>query len=147
MHIIVDTREQNPLKFNCDTIRKGLKFGDYGCLSASGHQIPVIFERKGLGDLFNSLTKGYDRLRKVFLRAEKSGFKLVIVIEGTKERVLEGYEHSHRDPASIIKQLETIERKYGVTHMFFKTRHQMSAHIQEYFECLAKEYEESNGKT
>lgn len=135
MLIITDTREQAPLKFSCETVRKCLKFGDYGAM-VGDYQIPVVFERKGLGDLFNSLTGGYDRIRKVFQRAEAAGFKLIIVIEGTKERVLEGYSHSARDPASIIKQLETIERKYGVTHHFFKTRHQMSLHIENFY----KEY-------
>lgn len=76
----------------------------------------------------------------MFYKAEKKEIKVIICIEGTKERVLEGYSHSARDPESIIKQLETIERKYGVTHHFFKTRHQMSAHIQSFFETAAKEY-------
>lgn len=132
MIILVDSREQKPLNFNCKTLRKGLKFGDYGCM-VEQNQIPIVFERKGIGDLFGSLTAGYDRFKKVFLRAEAAGFKLIIVIEGTKERILEGYDHSARDPASIIKQLETIERKYGVVHMFFKTRHHMSIYIEEYF--------------
>lgn len=132
MHIIVDTREQRALEFKCETIRKCLKFGDYGA-EIGDYRIPVVFERKGLADLYGSLTAGYDRLRRVFERAEKAKFRLIIVIEGTKERVLEGYSHSAREPASIIKQLETIERKYGVTHHFFKTRHQMSTHIEEFF--------------
>lgn len=139
MLILVDSREQAPLKFSCEIIRKGLKFGDYGCL-VDDYQIPVVFERKSLGDLFGSLTFGYDRFKKVFERAKVAEYKLIIVIEGTKERVLEGYSHSARDPASIIKQLETIERKYGITHLFFKTRHQMSVHIEKFFDAAAKEY-------
>lgn len=139
MRIIVDTREQRALEFKCETIRKCLKFGDYGG-EIDDYRIPVVFERKGLADLYGSLTFGYDRLRKVFERAKVAEYKLVIVIEGTKERVLEGYDHSARDPESIIKQLETIERKYGITHLFFKTRHQMSVYIENFFETAAKEY-------
>lgn len=140
MKIIIDTREQRRLDFECETIIKCLKFGDYGCIDSAGVQIPVVFERKSKNDLYGSLTQGYDRLRKVFHRAEKSGFKLVIVIEGDKENILRGCDHSARDPESIIKQLETINTKYGVSHMFFKTRHQMSAYIQSYFEAKENEW-------
>lgn len=128
MVVIVDTREQRPLKFKCEIVRKKLCFGDYGC-----EGVPVVFERKGLGDLFGSLTFGYDRLRRVFERAEKDKYKLIIAIEGTKERVLEGYQHSSRDPASIIKQLETIQNKYGVAHIFFKSRAEMANYIEDFF--------------
>jgi ERCC4-type nuclease len=130
--VIVDTREQRPLSLKCETVRKTLKFGDYGAM-VGDYQIPVVFERKGLGDLYGSLTFGYDRLRRVFDRADKAGFKLIIAIEGTKERVLEGYHHSSREPESIIKQLETIHRKYGVEHKFFKNRPEMATFIAEFF--------------
>lgn len=132
MTIIVDTREQRALEFKCKTIRKGLKFGDYGA-EIGDYRIPVVFERKSKNDLYGSLTHGYDRLRRVFQRAEKAGFTLIIAIEGDKENILCGCNHSSREPSSIIKQLETIERKYGVAHMFFKTRHQMSAYIENFF--------------
>lgn len=114
--------------------------GDYGCSFYDGHLHSVILERKSIPDLYGSLTQNYDRFRKMFDRAEKKGIKVIICIEGTKERVLEGYSHSARDPASIIKQLETIERKYGVTHLFFKTRHQMSEYIHKYFEGKVNEW-------
>tara|TARA_R110000868_G_scaffold111883_1_gene301750 strand:+ start:2326 stop:2760 length:435 start_codon:yes stop_codon:yes gene_type:complete len=134
MIIIVDSREQRPLVFKCEIIKKGLKFGDYGALFSPDYNYPVIFERKNIADLFGTLTQGYDRFRREIDRAEKAKVKLVIAIEGTKEKVLEGYKHSKRDPASIIKQLETIERKYGVTHMFFASRIAMANHIQEFYE-------------
>lgn len=133
MVILVDSREQRPLVFKCETERKCLKFGDYGANFSAEYQYPVVFERKSVADLYGSLTFGYDRLRKCFERSEKSGFKLVIVIEGTKEKVLEGYKHSSREPKSIIKQLETIERKYAVEHKFFKTRHEMATLITEFY--------------
>lgn len=133
MWILIDTREQYPLGLVCDVKFKGLKFGDYGCMFSETYQYPVVFERKGIGDLFSSLTQGYDRLRKCFERAKKANFTLIIVIEGTKEKILKGYAHSARDPKSIIKQLETIERKYGVTHMFFPSRISMAHYITDYY--------------
>ncbi len=139
MTIIADTREQRVLSFKCEVVRKTLKFGDYGAM-VGDYQIPVVFERKNLGDLYGSLTFGYDRLRKCFERAEKANFRLIIAIEGTKELVLEGYRHSSRDPESIIKQLETIHRKYGIEYQFFRNRPEMANFITEFFEYKEKEY-------
>lgn len=93
----------------------------------------MVFERKNIADLFGTLTQGYDRFRKEIARAEKAKFKLIIAIEGTKEKVLEGYRHSQREPASVIKQLETIESKYGVSHMFFASRISMANYIEEFY--------------
>jgi len=140
MKIIIDSREKRMLSFSCETIIKCLPVGDYGCSFYEGHLHPVILERKSIPDLYGSLTQNYDRFKKMFKRAEEKGIKVIICIEGTKEKVLEGYDHSARDPASIIKQLETIERKYNVEHKFFKTRHQMSAYIEQYFKDMASKY-------
>ncbi len=139
MIILVDSREQRPLEFGCDFKRKGLKFCDYGAMFSTTYQYPVVFERKGIGDLFSSLTFGYSRLRNMFDRAEKAGYKVIIVIEGTKEKVLKGYPHSARDPESVLVQLETIKRKYGVDYMFFGTRTAMANYIVDYY---LKHYEE-----
>jgi ERCC4-type nuclease len=133
MRILVDTREQQPLFFGCDFERRALKFGDYGCEFSKVYQYPTVFERKNLGDLYGSLTQGYDRLRRCFERAEKSKFRMLIAIEGSREKVLKGYPHSARDPESILKQLETIERKYNVKHLFFPSRISMAHYIVDYY--------------
>ena len=102
------------------------------------YQYPVVFERKNKADLFNSLTGGYDRLRKCFKRAEQAGFKMIICIEGSKDKILKGYEFSARDPESIIKQLETIKNKYNVEHIFFPSRASMANYIVDFYN---EEYE------
>lgn len=139
MIILVDSREQRPLEFKGDWKRKGMKVGDYGCLFSPTYQYPVVFERKGKGDLFGSLTQSYERFKRMFLKAEKLNIKIIIAIEGSKEKILQPYPHSARDPESIIKQLETIERKYGVSHIFFPSRISMSNYIVDYY---LKKYEE-----
>ena len=82
----------------------------------------------------------------MFDRAEKAGFKIIIAVEGTKEKVLKGYSHSARDPESIIKQLETIKNKYGVETIFFGNRLSMANYIHDYFfvkyEIFVKESKE-----
>ncbi len=133
MQIIVDSREQRPLVFGCDFIVKKLHVGDYGAAFKEGHLHEVVWERKSIADLFGTLTFGYDRFRKEITRAEKAKIRLIIAIEGTKEKVLLGYKHSSRDPVSIIKQLETIEKKYGVKAVFFASRISMQNYIADYY--------------
>lgn len=140
MIILIDSREQKPLKFGCDWKRKGLKVGDYGALFAPTYQYPVVFERKGIGDLFGSLTFGYDRFRRMFERAAKMDVKVIIAIEGTKEKVLKGYPHSQRDPESVITQLNTIEKKYGIRAIFFPSRIAMAHYISDYYREKYEEY-------
>lgn len=140
MIILIDTREQRPLDFGCDWKKKTLKFGDYGAMFSDTYQHNVVFERKSIGDLYGSLTFGYDRFRRMFERAEKAKFKIIIGIEGTKEKVLKGYPHSQRDPESVIKQLETIHNKYGVVHMFFPSRIAMAHYIVDYYLNNYEEY-------
>ncbi len=142
MVILVDSREQRPLEFRCDWKRNKLDFGDYGALFSPDYQYPVVFERKNCADLFGSLTYGYDRLRRCFDRAAKKEYKMIIAIEGTKEKILKGYPHSARDPESVIKQLETIERKYNIPHVFFATRFQMASHIMDYYQKFYEEYKD-----
>lgn len=133
MKIIIDSREQRPLTFGCDWLRKKLHVGDYCASFKDDHLHDTVFERKSIGDLFTTLTFGYDRFRREINRAEIAKTRLIIVVEGTKEKVLKGYDHSARDPESIIKQLETIKSKYGVETIFFGNRVSMANYIHDYF--------------
>lgn len=145
MTIIIDSREQKKLLFKCNNEIRCLKFGDYGCELKDGYIIPTVFERKNCSDLFSSLSKGYSRFRKCFERANKAGFKMVICIEGTKERILKGCSHSQRNGCSIVLQLETIKERYGVDHKYFATRELMSEFIETFYLNHYKEWQDKNG--
>ncbi len=136
--ILVDSREQRPLKFGCDWERRCLPVADYGASFSEGHLHSTIFERKSISDLYGSLTQGYDRFRKMFQKAAVLNIKVIIGIEGSKEKVLNGYDHSARDPKSILVQLETIDKKYGVESIFFPSRISMANYIADYYN---EEYE------
>ncbi len=131
--VYVDSREQRPLTFGCDWERKGLPVADYGCSFGENHMHNVLFERKSCNDLYGSLTQGYDRFRRMFQKAAEKGFTVIIAIECSKEKVLKGVSHSAREPESIIKQLETINIKYGVSHIFFPSRISMQNYIVDYY--------------
>lgn len=143
MIIIVDSREQRPLVFSCNWIKRKLHVGDYGASFKDDHIHEVVFERKSIPDLFGTMTFGYDRFRKEIGRAEISKTRLIIAVEGTKEKVLKGYDYSARDPKSIIKQLETIECKYNVATIFFASRISMTNHIHDFYMVEYKKYLES----
>lgn len=140
MKIIVDSREQRPLTFGCDWERKGLPVADYGCSFKDNHLHNVLFERKSCNDLYGSLTQGYERFKRMFLKAADKGLTVIICIEGTKDKVLKGVSHSARDPESIIKQLETIRTKYNVEHIFFPSRIAMQNYIVDYYVIEYEKY-------
>lgn len=139
MIILVDSREKRPLKFSCGQKKECLPVGDYGAAFHEKHLHSTIWERKSIGDLFGTLTFGYDRFRREIQKAADLNITLIIAVEGTREKVLEGYEHSKRDPASILVQLGTIEKKYGVKTDFFHSRANMANYIVDFY---LKEYEE-----
>lgn len=147
MIIIQDSREKAPLKFACGKIVKCLPCGDYGASFYDGHRHETIWERKSIGDLFGTLTFGYDRFRREIQKAADLKIELIIAVEGSKEKVLKGYQHSQRDPKSILIQLETIEKKYGVKTAFFGNRIGMANYIVDYYliryEEWKNEYSES----
>lgn len=77
--VIVDTREQRPLRFkDVETIRRGLKTGDYSIEGEDGESFEdrISVERKSLEDLLSSITHrrehfdaGMERLLKLESRA------------------------------------------------------------------------------
>ena len=144
MKIIIDSRERCPLVFKCDWISRKLHVGDYGASFKDGHIHEVVFERKSISDLFGTLTFGYDRFRREITRAEKAKTRLIIAVEGSKEKVLKGHTFSKREPSSIITQLETIERKYGVQTLFLGNRPAMANHIHDVFFVEYERYIKEN---
>lgn len=137
LKLLQDSREQKPLKFKLETIKTCLSVGDYSALFSESYQCPISFERKNCGDLFSTLSKGYSRFKKEIERAKEKNITLIILIEGSKERILRGYSHSKRNGCSIVLQLETIRDRYRVDHIFFPSRIGMAKYIEEFF---LKEY-------
>jgi len=84
--ILIDTREQNPLKFKNSRIQK-LSCGDY---STSGELFSDVFiERKSLNDLASTLSVGKERFIREIERAKKLNYYLVVLVEEEFSSVLE----------------------------------------------------------
>jgi len=84
--IVEDTREQKPLSFRRETIRKGLKVGDY---SVQGYEDKVTMERKSIADLCGTCDhKNRERFKRELSKMQKDYQFYAIVIAGYKEDVL-----------------------------------------------------------
>lgn len=118
--------------------RATLPVGDYACELNPTFRIPVVFERKSLGDLFGTLTQGYERFKRELEKAKELNIKVIIIIEGTLTKVLKGYKHSQRPGISIIKQLFTLWIKYDVIPVFCKDREEMQKYIINFYSAISK---------
>jgi len=144
--ILCDTREQKRLEFAHPDIaftkKHKLEVGDY-CIRFMDGSVPaVIFERKGIGDLFGTLTGDYDRFKAEIIRAKDSGITLILVIEGSFSKVMKGYKYFnprnpdtkvHMDGLRIIRILFSLYVRYGVIPVFCKDREEMQNYIVEYY--------------
>ena len=145
MILLVDTREQKPLPFHVagmitEIRREKLDIGDYACQFVDGHRPPVVFERKGLSDLFGTMTKGYPRFKREMARANLLGWQLVLAIEGSLTEVYAGVGQSSYAGSSCVKKLFTLAVRYDVYPVFCRTRQEMTDFIQETFEAIGRTY-------
>ncbi len=78
--ILVDTREQQPLKFNYQMQVETLPFGDYA-FSDLKMSCNCFIERKSLNDFIGTLSGGYTRFRNEIERAIFNDCYLVVLVE------------------------------------------------------------------
>lgn len=141
---MIDTREQLPLKFRIEGQLKevevrGLPFADYWC-EVNGKELPVVLERKSLGDLYGTMTAGYERFKRSMEKAKAVEAKMILLIEGSLRTVHEGYSHSEFDGSSMLKKLATLHVKYDLEYHFFNDREEMARFIVETFGAIERCY-------
>lgn len=141
--IKIDTREQQPLVFKNKIVESvvfgTIKCGDYGCYTPEGNELPIYFERKSLNDLYGTLSQGYERFKKEIERAKENNLKLIIILESSLTRTLQGVNYSKREPESIIKQIFTILARYNIETVFCSSREEVSEYITQYYYAHVKE--------
>lgn len=150
MKIRVDTRETKPLEFPQKEVegveRLKLDVGDYALVLPDGNLAPLIFERKGKGDLFGTLGKGHDRFRREAQRAIDKGITLVIIVECSLLSVLQGHDRSRVSGVAVAKTLFTLWVKYGIIPVFCKNREEMSNFIYGTFMAISKAHSKKEKK-
>ena len=151
MRIIQDSREQNGImnlfpKVEGVTVEIGtLPVGDYAARHLiEGREIPDMHcvERKAVGDLYTSMASGYEREKAKWTKAQQLGLRYILAIEGTISEILhadsyvgEGGERivRRKDGLAQIRQLCTLQIKYGITVMFCSSRKEMAFYLMEFF--------------
>ena len=142
MVIYSDTREQKVLTFtSCPDVEKVVKatlpYGDYAC-KYKKKRIPVVFERKSIGDLFGTLGKGIVRFKKEINRAAKDDVLLVVIVEVDLIKIKKGFKRSKMKGIIVIRTLFTLLVKYRVPFITCKNREEMELYISEFYSSYIK---------
>lgn len=143
--IIRDTREQSPLSFS--TYKEidrsediAIPFGDYTAMIGSDEegfkQVPVVFERKSISDLWGTMTSGYERFRKEIKKAEEAKFKLILITECSYSEVAHGFDRSEYTGESMIKKLSMLYVKYDLEWWPCSGREEMAHRIVATFSAI-----------
>lgn len=110
-NILIDTREQNPLRFSNSKTMK-LSCGDYG---TSGELYADVFiERKSLSDLAGTLSGGKSRFLSEIQRSKELGYYLIVLVEDTFLNAIE------------LKPTNGIKRVVNGKYLFYQIRDIMS---------------------
>ena len=137
LSVIIDTREQKPLKMNADVIISALNFGDYATTS---HYKGVYIERKSLSDLCGTLSKGYERFQKELSRAKEMGSYIVVCVEEPVTSIMnlesnkEHAKHSRASSDFICHRVRELCQSFdNVQFLFVKNRIHLSETIENLF--------------
>jgi DNA excision repair protein ERCC-4 len=129
VQVIIDTREQRPLKYP-GSVRKTLNVGDYSSVRLFGK---FAIERKSPNDLYGTLLKGHKRFRKAIKRAIEKKIHLVVFVECTKKNFLakkyDGAEFQPYPTTVIEKIMATMHKRYGIVFVWCKDRAVMQKRV------------------
>ena len=136
--IVADTREQRTPRaaerfkaFGCPVERATLAYGDYAANVSlpSGSELydatktisaPCVIERKmGLDELATCFTRGRDRFRREFERAQAANAKTYLLVEGASyESIINGRYRSRYNPAAFLASLTAWCVRYDISPVF-----------------------------
>ena len=139
--IIIDTREQKPLKFARETEMRALKFGDYA-FSSSTTTCNCFIERKSLSDFIGTISGGYERFINEIKRAEEADAYLVVLVESSMPNAMNFPYLPHiskkikATPEFIFHRVRRLSQKYPfVQFLFVDGRKEASRVVERIFTC------------
>ena len=112
IEILIDTREQTPLKFQNSKSHK-LDFGDY---TATGkYYNKTYIDRKSETDFKSTMTVGFERFKKELERASEFDSFLYIVIESSTEKIIRNNSFSpHKSNMSFVwHQMRVLSHQFA----------------------------------
>ena len=112
INVLIDTREQQPLKFKKSTILK-LDIGDYA-VSGDDYNYTHV-DRKSFADFCATVTASYNRFAKELERCRSLGCYLFIVIETPLYSMEEYNKHSYKkfNLKYVFHNMRELQREYG----------------------------------
>ena len=147
MIILQDSKEQEPLEFNhvaIDWVQIcALPFGDYWCVLKDNHIVPIVFERKALGDFFSSFGGRYKAEKAKLRKAHRANVLYKVIIEEPLTEVLKGPDYGKVSGLGLARTMFTWMERYEVETIFCKNRKEMATYIAERFYAYGKEYTEN----
>lgn len=123
-----------------EVIVQKLDVGDYACEFECGHRVPIVFDRKAMGDLYTTMGKDYDRFKREILRAQESNTQLFVIVEGSMTEVGKGFKYSKIKGISMKYKLFTLWIRYGVQTIFCTSRKEMAEYITQFFIACGKQH-------
>jgi len=117
IEILIDTREQTPLKFENSKSHK-LDFGDY---TASGENYNKTYiDRKSETDFKSTMTVGFDRFKKELDRARKFDSFLYVVTESSIDRIINNNSFgAHKSNLTFVwHQMRVLSHEYAKNCQF-----------------------------
>lgn len=117
IEILIDTREQTPLKFENSKPHK-LDFGDY---TASGKNYNKTYiDRKSETDFKSTMTVGFDRFKKELDRARKFDSFLYVVTESSIDRIINNNSFgAHKSNLTFVwHQMRVLSHEYAKNCQF-----------------------------
>lgn len=113
--IVIDTREQAPLRFvNLASAPGTLVSGDY---APRGLEHVCAIERKSAADLVASVTHERDRFERELHRLRGMQFARVVVT-ASRDVIAAGVYRSNAHPRAVLASCDTFEVRYGVPFVF-----------------------------
>ena len=135
--IVIDTREQAPYGFDCQTVRHKLEAGDY---SVAGLGSAVAVERKSLSDFASTVIHDFARFARELEKL--SEFQAAcIVVEADLDEVLRGREAQKLrgvSPASLLGAAVHISQRYGVPVFWCGSRQAARAFTEAYLRMFVR---------
>ena len=139
--ILIDTREQKPLKFERETVSQKLDYGDYA-FSHPKHSCDCHIERKSLSDFISTISGGYQRFIKEIERAKEDDAYLVVLVEESLTNALSFQYLPHiskkirATPEFIFHRVRDLIQQYpNVQFLFVNGRKESSRIVELIFTC------------
>ena len=135
--VLIDTREQRPWEFDCETFtteRAALRTGDY---TIAGLEDRVVIERKSLGDFVQTVIQDWIRFRKELYRLAGFDYAAIVVEADIADVFNHAYE-SDAQPASVIGRVNAIYFDHGIPVFFWGPRPVCTAMVERFLVMASK---------